>query len=76
MRAFSLLLCLTLNRYGEEDEKMMRFATGHAQSTRKQTKAEEKLLKDLADHLSIAGADAKRIATEARSRAEKLASKL
>ena len=42
----------------------------------KQTKAEEKLLKDLADHLGIAGPDAKRIAEEARTRAEKLASKV
>jgi uncharacterized tellurite resistance protein B-like protein len=42
----------------------------------KQTKAEEKLLKDLADHLGISGADSKRIATEARSRAEKLATKV
>ena len=42
----------------------------------KQTKAEEKLLKDLADHLCIAAPDAKRIAEEARSRAEKLASKV
>jgi uncharacterized tellurite resistance protein B-like protein len=42
----------------------------------KQTKAEEKLLKDLADHLGISGPDAKRIAEEARSRAERLASKV
>jgi uncharacterized membrane protein YebE (DUF533 family) len=42
----------------------------------KQTKAEEKLLKDLADHLGIAGSDLKRIADEARSRADKLAQKL
>jgi uncharacterized tellurite resistance protein B-like protein len=42
----------------------------------KQTKAEEKLLKDLAEHLEIAREDAARIAVEARSRAEKLASKL
>jgi uncharacterized tellurite resistance protein B-like protein len=42
----------------------------------KQTKAEEKLLKDLADHLGIQGAELKRIADEARSRAEKLAQKL
>lgn len=42
----------------------------------KQTKAEEKLLKDLADHLGIGGPDLKRIASEARSRAEKLASKV
>jgi uncharacterized tellurite resistance protein B-like protein len=42
----------------------------------KQTKAEEKLLKDLAEHLGIAREDAQRIASEARSRAEKLATKL
>lgn len=42
----------------------------------KQTKAEEKLLKDLAEHLEIAREDAARISAEARSRAEKLASKL
>jgi len=42
----------------------------------KQTKGEEKLLKDLSEHLGISGADAKRIAAEARSRAEKLASKV
>jgi uncharacterized tellurite resistance protein B-like protein len=42
----------------------------------KQTKAEEKLLKDLAEHLGIGAADTKRIAAEARNRAEKLASKV
>lgn len=42
----------------------------------KQTKAEEKLLKDLSEHLQIERADAARISAEARSRAEKLASKL
>lgn len=42
----------------------------------KQTKAEEKLLKDLADHLGLDGAARERIAAEARTRAEKLASKL
>jgi uncharacterized membrane protein YebE (DUF533 family) len=42
----------------------------------KQTKAEEKLLKDLADHLGISGAALKPIVDHARERAEKLASKL
>lgn len=42
----------------------------------KQTKAEEKLLKDLADHLGITGAALKPIVEHARERAEKLASKL
>jgi uncharacterized tellurite resistance protein B-like protein len=42
----------------------------------KQTKAEEKLLKDLADHLGIAGAELKPIVEHARERAEKLASKV
>ena len=42
----------------------------------KQTKAEEKLLKDLSEHLGIGGGDMKRIVEEARSRAEKLAQKL
>jgi uncharacterized tellurite resistance protein B-like protein len=42
----------------------------------KQTKAEEKLLKDLADHLGITGAALKPIVDHARERAEKLASKL
>lgn len=42
----------------------------------KQTKAEEKLLKDLAEHLGIGASDRERIASEARSRAEKLASKV
>lgn len=42
----------------------------------KQTKAEEKLLRDLAEHLGIGAADRERIASEARSRAEKLASKV
>src|SRR4029079_19510910 len=42
----------------------------------KQTKAEEKLLKDLAEHLGIGGADMQHIAAEARNRAEKLASKV
>lgn len=42
----------------------------------KQTKAEEKLLKDLAEHLGIQGSDLKRITDEARSRADKLAQKL
>lgn len=42
----------------------------------KQTKAEEKLLKDLAEHLGITGAALKPIVEHARERAEKLASKL
>jgi uncharacterized tellurite resistance protein B-like protein len=42
----------------------------------KQTKAEEKLLRDLAEHLGIGAPDRERIASEARSRAEKLASKV
>jgi uncharacterized tellurite resistance protein B-like protein len=42
----------------------------------KQTKAEEKLLKDLSEHLEISREDAARISAEARNRAEKLASKL
>lgn len=42
----------------------------------KQTKAEEKLLKDLADHLGVTGAQLKPIVEHARERAEKLASKL
>jgi hypothetical protein len=42
----------------------------------KQTKAEEKLLKDLADHLGITGAALKPIVEHARERAEKLASKV
>jgi uncharacterized membrane protein YebE (DUF533 family) len=42
----------------------------------KQTKAEEKLLKDLADHLEITGPALRSIVEHARERAEKLASKL
>ncbi len=42
----------------------------------KQTKAEEKLLKDLAEHLGITGAALKPIVEHARERADKLASKL
>jgi uncharacterized tellurite resistance protein B-like protein len=42
----------------------------------KQTKAEEKLLKDLADHLGITGAALKPIVEHARERAQKLASKV
>ena len=42
----------------------------------KQTKAEEKLLKDLADHLGIEGPALKSIVEHARERAEKLASKV
>jgi uncharacterized tellurite resistance protein B-like protein len=42
----------------------------------KQTKAEEKLLKDLADHLGISGAALAPIVEHARERAEKLASKI
>lgn len=42
----------------------------------KQTKAEEKLLKDLADHLGFSGAQLKPIVEHARERAEKLASKV
>ena len=42
----------------------------------KQTKAEEKLLKDLADHLGISGAQLKPIVEHARERAEKLASRV
>jgi uncharacterized membrane protein YebE (DUF533 family) len=42
----------------------------------KQTKAEEKLLKDLADHLGVSGAALQPIVEHARERAEKLASRL
>jgi uncharacterized tellurite resistance protein B-like protein len=42
----------------------------------KQTKAEEKLLKDLAEHLGFSSAQLKPIVEHARERAEKLASKL
>jgi uncharacterized tellurite resistance protein B-like protein len=42
----------------------------------KQTKAEEKLLKDLAAHLGISGAALEPIVEHARERAEKLASKI
>lgn len=42
----------------------------------KQTKAEEKLLKDLADHLGVSGAALQPIVEHARERAEKLASKI
>lgn len=42
----------------------------------KQTKAEEKLLRDLADHLGIDGAALAPIVEHARERAEKLASKM
>jgi uncharacterized tellurite resistance protein B-like protein len=42
----------------------------------KQTKAEEKLLKDLADHLGVTGAALQPIVEHARERAEKLASKV
>lgn len=42
----------------------------------KQTKAEEKLLKDLAEHLGIGSDDARRIAAEAKTRAERLASRV
>lgn len=42
----------------------------------KQTKAEEKLLKDLADHLGVSGAALQPIVEHARERAEKLASRV
>jgi tellurite resistance protein len=42
----------------------------------KQTKAEEKLLRDLADHLGVDGAALVPIVEHARQRAEKLASKM
>ncbi len=42
----------------------------------KQTKGEEKLLRDLAEHLGISTAELKPIVEHARERAEKLASKL
>jgi len=42
----------------------------------KQTKAEEKLLKDLAEHLGIAGGEMKSIVEHARERASKLAEKV
>jgi uncharacterized tellurite resistance protein B-like protein len=42
----------------------------------KQTKAEEKLLKDLADHLGVSAGALKPIVEHARERAEKLASRL
>jgi uncharacterized tellurite resistance protein B-like protein len=42
----------------------------------KQTKAEEKLLKDLAEHLDISSAAMRSIIEHARERAEKLASRI
>ena len=61
---------------GSDRELLLAHAALLTHADGKQTKAEEKLLKDLADHLGISGPDAKRIAEEARSRAEKLASKI
>ncbi|HEY2407200.1 MAG TPA: TerB family tellurite resistance protein [Polyangiaceae bacterium] len=42
----------------------------------KQTKAEEKLLKDLSEHLGFSTADARPIIEQARERAEKLAGRV
>ena len=64
----------------ELDQKDRELLLAHAalltHADGKQTKAEEKLLKDLADHLGIAGGEMKAIVEHARERAEKLASKL
>jgi uncharacterized membrane protein YebE (DUF533 family) len=64
----------------ELDQKDRELLLAHAalltHADGKQTKAEEKLLKDLADHLEIAGPALKSIVEHARERAEKLASKL
>ncbi len=62
------------------DEKDRELLLSHAalltHADGKQTKSEEKLLKDLADHLGVSGAALKPIVEHARERAEKLASKL
>ena len=66
-----------LNDLSEVDrELLLAHAALLTHADGKQTKAEEKLLKDLSEHLGISAADAKRIASEARSRAERLASKV
>ena len=60
----------------EDRELLLAHAALLTHADGKQTKAEEKLLKDLADHLGIGGADLKRIADDARNRADKLAQKV
>lgn len=61
---------------GGDRELLLAHAALLTHADGKQTKAEEKLLKDLAEHLGIGAADMKRIADEARDRADKLASKV
>jgi uncharacterized tellurite resistance protein B-like protein len=61
---------------GDDRELLLAHAALLTHADGKQTKAEEKLLKDLADHLGIGAADMKRIADEARDRADKLAQKV
>lgn len=61
---------------GGDRELLLAHAALLTHADGKQTKAEEKLLKDLADHLGIGAADMKRIADEARSRADRLATKV
>lgn len=61
---------------GGDRELLLAHAALLTHADGKQTKAEEKLLKDLAEHLGIGAADMKRIADEARDRADKLAQKV
>lgn len=60
----------------EDRELLLAHAALLTHADGKQTKAEEKLLKDLADHLGIDGVALKPIVEHARERAEKLASKV
>lgn len=66
-----------LDALGDKDrELLLAHAALLTHADGKQTKAEEKLLKDLADHLGISGAQLKPIVEHARERAQKLASKI
>jgi tellurite resistance protein len=65
---------------GELDKENRELLLAHAalltHADGKQTKAEEKLLKDLSEHLGFSPADARPIIEQARDRAEKLAGRL
>ena len=61
---------------GKDRELLLAHAALLTHADGKQTKAEEKLLKDLADHLDIAGPEMKSIVEHAREQAAKLPEKI
>jgi uncharacterized tellurite resistance protein B-like protein len=66
-----------LNEFDQESrEVLLAHAALLTHADGKQTKAEEKLLKDLSEHLGFSNADARPIIEQARERAEKLAGRV